>query len=165
MLLPYGLVFLYGLRMDKLSDRQTLTIGVLTAAVSIAVGLYLYMETGGFVPTQDYKYPPRLYYLAYALAASSLLYLYLREKSVTVFRTQITWISENSLWIFLWHILYIYLWDFLMADIDIAGIWLAKFITIFSASCLTIYIQKMILERTLPILPGSAQKWLKITFG
>ena len=72
------------------------------------------MDLGFFVPTQQYKYPPTIYYLSYAIACLNFLYLLCRSLSEFngVSRKIILWFSSNSLWVYLWHIMVFYLWDF-----------------------------------------------------
>ena len=68
-------------------------------------------ETGHFVPTQEYKEPPTLYYLSYAILFVNLTYLLCR-RFMRGRNEVIEWISANSLWIYLWHIFALYLLKF-----------------------------------------------------
>lgn len=64
------------------------------------------------MPTQDFKYPPRIYYLSYAIAVSAFLYMWCDRLTVKnkYIRQAIEYLSSNSMWIYLWHILCLNLW-------------------------------------------------------
>lgn len=55
------------------------------------------------------KYPPTAYYLSYGMMASVILYLLLETdaKIILILKKNklIRWISQNSLWIYLWYII------------------------------------------------------------
>lgn len=113
LIIPYTALYLYGMRLHLLKER-TLQIIIL---VSLVVYGYLavtkYLDTGTYVSTQDYKYPPRLYYISYAFFFINLIY-YLISKYLAIKNERlingIVWLSSNSLWIYLWHIMAFYLW-------------------------------------------------------
>ena len=162
MAVPYALVFLYGLRMHTMSRRALFLTGSVSGFVFAVIASYLYLAADGFIQTQAYKYPPRLYYLSYAVAISTALYILLKERQNRSKKIAVVWISQNSLWIFLWHILFLYIWDFLMADMDFTGVWIAKFLVVLAASCFTTYMQKLVVILCLQHTPPYAQKWGKI---
>ena len=55
------------------------------------------------------KYPFRIYYLGYAIGMNGLLVLLFRNDRLTrIFNNRlVTFISSHSLWIYLWHILFV----------------------------------------------------------
>lgn len=63
----------------------------------------------GFVSPLNYKYPPRMLYLCYGISVSLLLYgcsqFFNERVKRNVIRRAIIWVSDNSLWIYLWHII------------------------------------------------------------
>lgn len=109
---PYAVLYSYGLRLHTLSKKTILIIAFASGLVSAMIAIYLYQSTGAWVPTQEYKYPPQLYYLSYALFWINLIYLFAYSRLVKNIPSIIMqWLSENSLWIYLWHIFAIYAWD------------------------------------------------------
>ncbi len=109
---PYFLLFLYSLRLKRLSDRQLLLIGGVGIIVFLIASWYV-AETQGFLfPVQKFKYPPRAYYICYGFSAIHFIYFTCRQLDKLASTRPLTWVSENSLWIYLWHILAIYIWRF-----------------------------------------------------
>lgn len=108
---PYTLIFLYGLRLRELSDRQVLAVALAAFAIFLFIALRKLMFFGEFIQTQEFKYPPKLYYLSYGFFGLSMVYLLSRKYAGRIRRPQvITWLSSHSLWIYLWHIVAYYLW-------------------------------------------------------
>jgi peptidoglycan/LPS O-acetylase OafA/YrhL len=108
---PYALIFLYGLRLRELSDRQVLSVALVAFGLFLFIALRKLLFFGEFVQTQEFKYPPRLYYLSYGFFGLSMVYLLGRKYAANIRHPQIiTWLSGHSLWIYLWHIVAYYLW-------------------------------------------------------
>jgi hypothetical protein len=80
-------------------------------ALLVFIILAAYHNDGsGFVQTQEFKYPPRAYYISYAFFALNTVYLLvLRFGEMVEGRGIVLWLSDHSLWIYLWHIAAIYL--------------------------------------------------------
>jgi hypothetical protein len=74
----------------------------------IAMGLSFYLNSGLWIKTQLFKYPPSLYYLSYALGISIFLWLASGFIVEILNKLKITNIvlfnAQNSMWIYLWHI-------------------------------------------------------------
>lgn len=108
MTFSYLLVFAYGVYIHKLSNKQILTIGGGTMLIFISIAIALYYTHGGFILVGKYKYPPHLYYLSYAIACISFLWV-IRSKIVHCLHNIrllniITYIGSHTMWIYLWHI-------------------------------------------------------------
>ena len=65
---------------------------------------------GGILPTQLFKYPPRIYYLSYAISVFLILWI-LKDKVVFIINEIspkvlgcIAYIGSRTIWIYLWHI-------------------------------------------------------------
>lgn len=112
-IIPYSVIYLYGLRLH-LIKRKDLYINILISLfIFISLAISKYNINNEFVPTQEYKYPPTLYYLSYAFFCMNLIYLLITRSTIsTNLKTKqiITWLSTYSLWIYLWHILAHYIW-------------------------------------------------------
>ena len=132
--LVYLLLYLYGVRLATVSNRMLLVISGISLVVFAYLAVGLYQEKGTFVPTQKFKYPPRLYYLSYAFFALHLIYLWTRN--IKAFRPRfeaaIIWLSSNSLWVYLWHILAWYLWPDFKVPPASFPIFLLKLVYLFS---------------------------------
>ncbi len=114
-IIPYTVLYLYGLRIRTLSNRQLCYIIFTSLVVFLILAIDKWRIFDGFVPTQGYKYPPTLYYLSYGFCCANLFY-YIVVNHLKVkherFKAIMIWLSTNSLWIYLWHILAIYIWRF-----------------------------------------------------
>jgi peptidoglycan/LPS O-acetylase OafA/YrhL len=64
--IPYTILFLYGMRLGSLSNKQILYAIVASLILFIILASAAYTVTGHFIKTEAYKYPPKLYYLSYA---------------------------------------------------------------------------------------------------
>lgn len=110
-ILPYLFCFLIGYKIMRLTKKQTLLLIIVTGSVFTALALHYYLVTKSFTPTQLDKYPAGIYYLYYALFMCSLIYFH--SDTITMYlQNTSTWkyikfISENSIWIYLWHIPFI----------------------------------------------------------
>ncbi len=120
--IPYSVLYFYGLRLHTLSDKTLVIVIFSSLALTVFLVIQKYLAAGAFVPTQDFKYPPTLYYLAYAFFCINLIYYFIsRHISLSNERINaaIIWLSSNSLWIYLWHILGYYLWLTFINDLNL----------------------------------------------
>ncbi|MBD2203641.1 acyltransferase [Calothrix sp. FACHB-1219] len=122
-LLPYGCLFGLGMTLPKLKKRIILvTIGIFLG-IFLGLAVYYYYQKGHFVSTSEFKYPARLYYISYGIIMSLLGFL-LVDKLVVKYKLlttnncffkTIVFISSSSLWIYLWHIFFVYYWQNLLS--------------------------------------------------
>ena len=107
--IAYAAVSFLGMVFEKANGRERIRLLILFALCFVSAGAFLH-----FPPFYDCKYPPMLYYCAYGLAWSVLLYLLLeRVKPEGKAEAVITWLSVHTMDIFLWHILAFYLLEFI----------------------------------------------------
>ena len=104
----YFLVFMFGLYIDKLSNKQILTIGGGAVVLFALIAWKLITEEGSFVLVGKYKYPPHLYYLSYAFSCIIILWMVRKQLEVILRKVHllplVTYIGSHTLWIYLWHI-------------------------------------------------------------
>lgn len=104
----YGALFAFGLRLPQLSSQVLLTLSLLCGALFVFLAIRFWQATGAFVPTQGFKYPPQIYYIAYALFISLALVAgrawLLRAIPEGRARHAAVFIGSNTLSIYLWHI-------------------------------------------------------------
>lgn len=101
----YGIVAAVGVRFNKLTKKNMLVAIVASFTIYIGLGF-----VNGFALTNIAKYPPTTYYLSYAFGCIFLIYLLLKNKYVfKLFDNKLVYfVSENSLWFYLWHIIPVY---------------------------------------------------------
>jgi fucose 4-O-acetylase-like acetyltransferase len=108
-LLPYAAVFWLGLRFSRLPDNTLLAIALGSTALFAGLALWHASLDGSFVQTQEFKYPPALYYLSFALALAIPTWFAARPLSRYIaaqprLHALVAFIGQNSIWIYLWHI-------------------------------------------------------------
>ncbi len=127
---------------DKKSKKNVI-ICIISFLVFVVLGIYFYFKTGEFKPTQFMKYPFRLYYLSYGILISSMLIIFMNNKKNynTLSNRIIQFVSNHSLWIYLWHILVIFILKKYTLN------WQTTFIIIVLFSFILAYIQSIIIEK------------------
>jgi len=113
--IPYGCIFGMGILWRRANRKTMAVISATGFVVFIALGLQYSDVADRFIKTQAYKYPPQLYYFAYAIFASMLLYLWVDRLVKTRFwKTRSHWlapaivfISSSTLWIYLWQMFWL----------------------------------------------------------
>ena len=107
-IIPYSVIFAIGLRLPSLKNKQVLSLSLTSLLLLALFGSLIYATTGIIAPTQNFKHPPSIYYLSYALLVSSLFWIsrnqleLLLEKSKL--KKKVLFCAQNSIWIYLWHI-------------------------------------------------------------
>ncbi|WP_346883844.1 acyltransferase [uncultured Algibacter sp.] len=145
-IIPYSIIYLLGIRILRFSKKSIAIISGFCFLVFAALGVCLYIREGYFVPTQIYKFPLSTYYVSYAMAISMLLWvvgdfiwLKLNEK-LKVF---VLFVSENSIWIYLWHIPFVFLintWD---------ANFILEYVLVLFLAILMVFIQVNFLEKVI----------------
>jgi len=135
-IIPYSLVFMIGLRLPILSLSQTRMLGTICLTIFVSICFYLYFVNGSVVPTQVFKYPPRLYYFSYAIGVGALVWSFIVpiEKGFSLLKLKniSSFIGQNSIWTYLWHIPFVQV---------IEGPFLLKYVLVYMASVVLTYIQ------------------------
>ena len=141
-IIPWGGVTYLGFYLDQISQKQRKIIIFISLIIFIICASILKWRTGEFVLTSDYKYPAQLYYLSFAIPIIITLMevfsrLYLKKNKV------INFISSSSLWIYLWHILILYIVKSIIINDEL---WFLQYIAIICISILITWIQNLIIK-------------------
>lgn len=153
--IPYTSLYLYGLRVHRLSNRQLMYVALSALLIFVCMAVEKRIDSGYFVQTAGFKYPPTLYYLSYAFFCITFFYYlvinYLKLDNKR-FQEIVVWLSTNSLWIYLWHILGWYIWGFSIQNKWEDGTYvfskfLVSVIFLFSFGVILTYIQTTIVNR------------------
>ena len=136
-IIPYGLICFFGYNFVDFSNRKIKKLILIFTLIFITCLFFYKNSLGYFLSLQDAKYPPRIYYLSYGLLVTFILFYFLQKKDIKIFKNKyIIYCSKNSIWIYLWHILFLKLYE-------ISGFtlkWYILFIVIYLSSILTTYI-------------------------
>lgn len=156
--IPWGVVTYLGFYYDRISivGKKFLILGI--AAIFILLTVHLALLQGSFVMTNEYKYPARAYYLCFALPIVLILMELFRSLKLKENRV-IKFISESSLWIYLWHILVLYVVKSFIINDDL---WLLQYLAIIIISIGITYIQNIIVKK---LMSKYNIKFLKVFLG
>ena len=123
---PYGLISLFGLLYSTLSWKRKILVAVGFILIFAFLAIFFSFRKGAFVPTQDFKYPPRIYWISYAVGVSYLLMLVCEhlEPCFLFDNFVIRFIGRNTLWIYLWHI------PFILISLHITDKWFIRFLIV-----------------------------------
>lgn len=142
--IPYMFTFIIGYKLIESQKRQALYIAVMSALLFAIIAAYSIVTSGLFNPTQSDKYPPGIYYMSYALFMSTAIYL-ASEKIVNILRSTFVWnfigfVSQNSIWTYLWHI------PFIFMCLKIKTNFLTSYVITFVGAVTIVYIQVKIVK-------------------
>ena len=122
------------------NKKSTILVSSISLLIYVSLIIYFNITSGNIPSTQLYKYPFRIYYLSYGVFVSGLLILIFKSNKLCelINNKFITFISKESLNIYLWHILIIYI----LKQIDLK--WYIRYIIILIISILLVYINTKI---------------------
>lgn len=113
--LPYVLLFCYG---NLLKNKK---VPILRMNIGLVVILLVGYFTIPNLNLQEFKYPPRSYYIAYGTLISNILF-YFKEKIKSlknIIKNIISYIGKSTMWFYLIHIFVYYLLLFIKKKIKI----------------------------------------------
>ena len=107
-IIPYSFLTALGLRYKFMRKKQKMLLFFISLIIFTIMAAYYYVKTGSIqLPTIE-KYPVRLYFLSYSVAMSYLLLMICENRDWNIYKIKVVrFISEHSLWIYLWHMLYL----------------------------------------------------------
>ena len=135
-IIPYGVLTYLGYNYYKMKKRTILVIALVSFIVFISLAVYYRSIFGSFQSVQIAKYPPRIYYLSYGIGCSFALLILCEKKKLEIYDNKvIRFISAHSLWIYLWHIMILDIYD----RSRLPEIWFVKLIIVYIFSMLMVY--------------------------
>ena len=141
--IPYAALSFIGYCLPSMKKKTKLTILTLSGIVFVLCALFVRFTTGSFERVSIATFPPRAYYLSYGIFIAFALYLIFEHLNIKIYRAApVTFVSKNSLWIYLWHIfaLAVYNRTFLF------DYWYLELIAVFVTACLITYIQTLVVS-------------------
>ena len=144
-IIPYGIVFVIGMLMQQLNLKIRFTAALILLLIFFFMVTWLQVTYGKFVPSELYKYPPRIYYLSYAIGLSLLLSWLVELLSIDsmVLGHILAGIGNRTLWIYLWHISILYFMNWF----HFAFNFVTKFIIVFFIAISITVIQEYIVKK------------------
>lgn len=137
---PWGIWSYFSFYYEMLSDKKKKTIVVVAFITFLISSTFLSIKNKTFVMSGYYKYPARLYYFCYAIPMVIILFELFKRLALPENKI-IDFVSHSSLWIYLWHIFFLYV---AKAIIRNDALWLIQYFLILFFSIITTYIQNLI---------------------
>lgn len=157
-IIPWGMLTYFSFYLDKITNRQKIIIIITGLIFFILYAIALNVKNGTFVTTNNYKYPARLYYFVYAIPIVILL-IELLKKVQLKSNSLISFISSSSLWIYLWHILVLYVVKRIIVN---DKLWIIQYFAIVVIASIVTYIQNGIAKY---LITKYKIQFLKILLG
>lgn len=157
-IIPWGTLTYLGFYLDQITKKQKNIIVSVGIIIFLIGAVYLEIRKGKFITTNDYKYPARLYYISYAVPI--ILILLDTFKKIPLKNNRIiSFISSSSLWIYLWHILVLYI---VKSFITNDKLWFIQYIAIIIISMMITLIQNIIIKY---LMSNYKLRFLKVFLG
>lgn len=106
--LGYGSIFFLGLRIKKAGWKEGLFYVALISAAFIPLAFSVAQDKGSWLNMQAFKYPPGVYYVLWGTLCSCILWLTRRWWRPVLEWKPFLFIGQNTMWIYLWHIVFGY---------------------------------------------------------
>lgn len=158
--IPYGILTLIGLNYNELNQKQRFVIFLISAlAFFMIMGFYIFKDRA-IKNIALFKYPPRIYFLSYGLFMSMLLIHIMSKKNHKIYNNIIVrQVSKSTLWIYLWHIFFINIFD----RLGLFETWWTRFIMLVVLSCGLTIVQNAILD--LLVKKKKYKSWMSVFRG
>lgn len=144
-LIGYVALFMLGLRM-RYANNIVCRGYVWTAIICGAIGALGYYHVNGFpITITAYKYPPQFIFLIYGAIISICLWYFKKSISKIIDSLRLTsfatFIGQNTIWIYLWHIPFVMLYNALIDN------WLFRFVAVYSCAIIVFKLQTIIVKK------------------
>lgn len=142
-IIPYGVLTYLGYNYCNIKKSYKYVIAILSFVVFLSFGIYYWNIYGTPQLVNISKYPPRVYYLAFGVAISFFLLIIFEKFQFKIYNNPfICFISKNSLWIYLWHILILTAYDYLR----LPRMWIIELIVVYMSAIVIVYVVNKILD-------------------
>ncbi len=134
-IIPYGALAYLGYYYIDINIKVKRIIAAVSFVIFTLVGIYYWIDFGSIQLISIAKYPPRIYYLCYGVTCSFFFLLFL-EKHPTKLppNSLIRFISMHSMWIYLWHILWLTIYE----KLQLPSFGLLKYIFVYIGAIITV---------------------------
>lgn len=163
--LPYILCFCLGNELKKRQFNLKISFVLPAVLVFIIFIFYYYFKIGGFVFTQLFKYPPRIYFISYSLIGSFFVIWLVNQinlgKLEAFFKISlIRIISNNTIWFYFIHVFFVDLTK------NLPIFYANKYLIVIIATSICLIIWVKLVQNFLKIFPESISRFMaKIMLG
>lgn len=149
-IIPYGCILAIGMECSEFNKKKSTKkyfFGIIAMIIYVISAIIMYLIHGEYIYTSVFKYPPRIYYISYAVFISMVLIIILErinlKKISKKILNSVNFISRHSLWIYIWHVIYISMLEWGNFEIN----WIIEYFIIVLISVVTTIIQNKILDK------------------
>lgn len=140
---PNAVIFILGIRLPSFSKKTIRNLILIFFAISVICAVILYSQKSEFVQSQEFKNPPQIYYVSYALFVGTALYYVAAFYNIYVDKYKlIRFIGRSTLWIYLWHWFIIRVYEYFNPDFY----YLIKYLVIYAVTVLVVYAQTRLIH-------------------
>lgn len=140
MTIGYSVMFMLGLRFSSFSPLVKCAVAVLFLSVAIAYAAAKGMLPNGWCCFNNYKWPPRLYFICYGVFMSMLTYAIVTHVRSFFTNRLFLFIGSNTIWIYLWHI------PFVQLTGRIGVPWFLRYLIVYVCAITLYYAQSRLVE-------------------
>lgn len=143
--IAYGIIAAIGIRLKEINQYEMIIITCISFSTFLIMGF-----NNNFALTQTAKYPPTTYYLSYAVGMIFLLKMMLDIPHIfKLFDNKFVYfISQNSMWIYLWHIIPVYSISLISGQITfIENSYIIQFLLVITFSVAVTYTQNKLISK------------------
>lgn len=140
--IPYSVMFAIGSRSRNKENKKNKRFLLLSFCLAmICLIVYVVFHNLPIVLSPKYKYPPQLYFIAYGLFISLLLWTMKSKFGVLANNRIVSFLGQNTIWIYLWHI-------FSLQIIISLGVrnWIMGYLSVYLISVVVFYVQYCIIN-------------------
>ena len=140
-MISYGIIYILGMISKNTNYKIDAKISIVFLVLYIISFLIINLKNGFFQLTSKSKYPPTMHYISYALFVSFLLLSICKKIKLKEFKT-IDFCSKSSLWIYLWHIMFLNLTSALISNAH----WVIKYVVVLVGAIAVTFIQNKVID-------------------
>ncbi len=131
----FFLFFVLGAQYKSWTVQARRILALLALTILLTAGIWKWLHDGDLLILQDYKYPPRLYYSYYACLCFVCLFS-IRDQIGKWESPILNFVGSSTIWIYLWHILFLQLFKF--------DAWYINFMLIFGCAAGLTWLQQQL---------------------
>lgn len=144
-IVPYGFLTYLGYNIDKINKIKT---ALFFGLIFVIYAIFLTAQNGAFIQTSQYKFPARTYYISFGICVSMLL-IEMSKRLPVHMETIVIFISSHTLWIYFWHILFLYGLQLVLPG----NLWWLIYAIVISVSIAVTYIQSLLVGKYIQKIP------------
>lgn len=142
-IIPYGVLTYLGYNYNSITKKAKIGIAITSLLIFVILAVYYYLVSGKPELVQIAKYPPRLYFISYGIACSFVLLLLCENVKIMVSGSFLfSFISSHSMWIYLWHILVIAIYE----KFKLPELWYIKFLLVYAGAIVIVVLVNRVID-------------------